>query len=190
MKKILFVLCSCLFVLVACGKQEEPRVNEEAANETYKEADEKNLKVTLKNREGMEVGLATLSKAEEGVNIHVMAEGLNEGIYGFHVHKKGICEAPTFESAGGHFNPTNKEHGFNNPKGPHAGDIENIEVAADGTVDQIFLNDRLTWEKNKVNSIFQTNGLALIIHERADDYISQPAGDAGERKICGVIGHS
>lgn len=190
MKKLLFVLCSCLIVLVACGQKEEPRVNEEAANETYKEAAEKNLKVTLKNREGMEVGLATLSQAADGVNIHVRAEGLNEGTYGFHVHEKGLCETPTFESAGGHFNPTDKEHGFNNPKGPHAGDIENIEVGADGMVDQLFLNDRLTWEKNEANSIFQPDGLALMIHEQADDYVSQPAGDAGERMICGVIGHS
>lgn len=190
MKKLLFVLGSCLFVLVACGQQKEPMVNEEAANETYKEADEQKVKVTLKNREGMEVGWASLSKAEEGVKIHVIAEGLNEGTYGFHVHEKGICKAPTFESAGGHFNPTDKEHGFNHPKGPHAGDVENIEVDADGRVDQIFLNDRLTWEKNEVHSIFQADGLALMIHAQADDYVSQPAGDAGERMICGVIGRS
>src|SRR5699024_2249947 len=105
-------------------------------------------------------------------------------------HEKGSCEAPTFESAGGHFNPDDKKHGFDHPDGPHAGDIEKLEVMEDGTVDATFLNDRVTLEKDQANSLFYEEATALVIHAEPDDYYSQPAGDSGNRIACGVISPS
>src|SRR5699024_10205421 len=107
------------------------------------------------------VGQAVIKQTKIGVEITVKACHLPPGEHGFHLHKKVRCVAPTFESAGGHFNPDDKKHGFDHPEGPHAGDIENLEVMEDGTVDATFLNDRVTLEKDKANSLFSEEGTAL-----------------------------
>lgn len=144
--------------------------------------------VVLMNSEGERTGIATLEQAEEGVLIHLEAWGLPEGIHGFHIHEKGLCKKPDFESAGEHFNPTNAKHGFENPQGPHAGDLPNIEVGEDGTVKKTVIVDMVTLEKGEKNSLLHEGGTALIIHADPDDYISQPAGNSGARIACGVIG--
>src|SRR5699024_6073630 len=122
-----------------------------------------------------------------GVHIALDAHHLKPGVHGYHIHEHGLCEPPTFESAGGHFNPTNKQHGFDHPEGPHAGDMENIEVKEDGTVKVTVVNKDVTLKKNEANSLFQKEGTSLMIHAKPDDYVSQPAGDAGDRIVCGVI---
>src|SRR5699024_2218070 len=77
---------------------------------------------------------ATLSNVDDGVNVKLVGDGLPEdkAKHGFHVHEKGICEPRDFESAGGHYNPLNKNHGKEDKDGQHAGDFDNIEVNADG----------------------------------------------------------
>ncbi|MDY0404436.1 superoxide dismutase family protein [Virgibacillus sp. 179-BFC.A HS] len=117
----------------------------------------------------------------------VDATNLPPGLHGFHVHEKGLCEGPSFQSAGGHFNPTSAKHGFDHVDGPHDGDIPNLEVKADGTAHATFINDKLTLEKGKENSLLKEDGTAFIVHAKPDDYYSQPAGDAGERIACGEI---
>lgn len=195
MKKfsVLFLMLLSLALITAC--QSSPRLEgEEQKDEVSNEPNQAvassripNIEVDLVNAEGVEVGMALLKQLDEGVEITVEASHLPEGLHGFHVHEKGICEPPGFESAGGHFNPTDAEHGFDDPKGPHAGDIHNLEVQADGTVNQTFFNDMITMKPGEVNSLFSEAGTAFVIHADPDDYVSQPAGDAGDRIVCGVI---
>jgi Cu-Zn family superoxide dismutase len=181
-----------VFVFSACQKApKEPEMNadqEEALETSSKENNV--IEVALQNQDGVEVGLATLTQQKEGVEIKVEASHISAGMHGFHIHESGMCQPPNFESAGGHFNPDEKEHGFKSEHGPHAGDIENLEVAEDGTVNQTFLNRHVTLEKGKQNSLLGDNGASLIIHEMEDDDVSQPAGNAGERIVCGVISPS
>lgn len=183
-------LISCCFViLIAC--QSKPKVEEIAEeNEEFVEVDGKQkdeLIVTLINEEEVEVGKAILQEGKAGVEVTIEAAHLPVGSHGFHIHDQGVCEAPSFESAGGHFNPTNKMHGFKHPEGPHAGDLENLEVGEDGTGETTFLNEKVTLQQDDIHSLFTEDGSSLIIHEKADDYESQPAGDAGGRIACGVI---
>jgi superoxide dismutase, Cu-Zn family len=106
-----------------------------------------------------------------------------------HFHQTASCVPPDFMSAGGHFNPTGAHHGFNNPLSPHphAGDMENITVEGDGTSHQSVIDLRVTLEPNMPNSLLSNGGTALVIHAKADDMMSDPAGNAGARIACGVI---
>lgn len=195
MKKWLYITVLGAVLLVGCKqKVNEPEMLEGQAGKDVGEGEEQvvhaevdQFEVELINVDGVGVGVATIHEEADGVHIEVEAHHLNPGVHGFHIHERGLCEAPTFESAGGHFNPTHKEHGFDNPKGPHAGDMENIEVEEDGTVKVRIVNKAVTLERGKENSLFQKEGTSLMIHADPDDYVSQPAGNAGERIVCGVI---
>lgn len=161
--------------------------NGEEAEETNATAEEEVL-VSLKDTEGAVVGTAALTEGDSGVDIHLEGENLPPGTHGFHIHEVGKCEPPTFESAGAHYNPTNAKHGFDDPEGPHAGDLRNIEVAEDGTVTEDVTADMVTLEIDGENTLYTDQGTALVIHSQADDYVSQPSGNAGDRIACGVIG--
>jgi Cu-Zn family superoxide dismutase len=150
-------------------------------------ASEEEVLVSMEDAEGNVVATALLTEGEEGVNIELEAENLPPGTKGFHIHENPECGAPDFESAGGHFNPTNANHGFNDPEGPHAGDLPNIEVTEDGTAYEEVTADMVTLEQEGENSLYADGGTSLMIHAEADDYESQPAGDAGDRIACGVI---
>lgn len=140
----------------------------------------------LQNADGEVVATATLEETEAGVRIALEATGIPEGVHAFHIHETGQCTPPDFASAGGHFNPTNAQHGLENPQGPHAGDMENFEVAADSTARFAVDNDRVTLAPGP-NSLFDADGSALVIHASADDNVTDPAGNAGDRIACGVI---
>ena len=103
------------------------------------------------------------------------------------VDEVGKCELPDFESAGGHFNPTDASHGLDHDEGPHAGDLPNLEVGEDGLVDEEIIAENVTLKSGEENSLLQEGGTALVIHAEADDGTSQPSGDSGDRIICGVI---
>lgn len=141
---------------------------------------------TLNDAEGTTVGTVTLTEGEAGVRIAGEFTGLPEGTHAFHVHTVGTCTAPDFASAGAHFNPTMTEHGLDNPQGPHAGDMQNFEVLADGSATVAVDNDRITLSEGP-NSVFDADGSALVIHADPDDNVSDPAGNAGARIACGVI---
>lgn len=145
------------------------------------------VQVLLLNTEGKEVGTATLSEHPKGVHILLKAEGLTPGVKAIHFHEKASCEKPTFESAGTHFNPTGKQHGFENPKGYHLGDLPNIEVAENGKVELETVSQAVVLSTGKSNSLLDADGSALIIHENADDYKTDPSGNSGGRIICGEI---
>src|SRR5690625_4293007 len=161
MNKQIFLSLFLFMVILATGCQnnsKEPEMKEEGMEESEaievdKETGENEtaIEVELINQEGVSVGAATLTEETDGVHIAVSAHHLPEGLHGFHIHEKGICETPTFESAGGHFNPEGKNHGFDNPEGAHAGDMANLEVKADGMVEQTIVNEQVTLEKGEVN---------------------------------------
>jgi Cu-Zn family superoxide dismutase len=128
-----------------------------------------------------------LTQGDGIVKIHLEAKGLPPGVHGFHIHQTGKCEPPSFTSAGDHLNPTHKQHGFYNPKGFHAGDLPNIQVAADGTVRADVESKNVTLKKGEPNSLLRKGGTSLVIHEKADDYVTDPSGNSGSRIACGVI---
>jgi Cu-Zn family superoxide dismutase len=143
--------------------------------------------VDIKDAKGNNVGMAMVSPAKGGgVLFELSLKGLPPGEHGIHLHDVAKCEAPGFKSAGTHFNPTKKQHGLSNPAGPHAGDLPNFTVAANGTANTTITNKNLTMGA-EANSIYAGGGTALVIHEKADDGKSQPSGNAGNPIACGAI---
>jgi Cu-Zn family superoxide dismutase len=143
-------------------------------------------KAELRDAQGKVVGTAQLKQVGNGVQISLQTTGVPAGTHAFHIHTVGKCEAPGFNSAGGHFNPEGKKHGLKNPAGPHAGDMPNITVGSNGKGKAQVVNTHVTLSSGP-NSVFHEGGTALIIHEKADDDTSDPAGNAGNRIACGVI---
>lgn len=140
----------------------------------------------LKNAEGKEVGSANLTQTPHGVLIIVSVKGLPPGEHALHVHAVGKCEPP-FTSAGGHFNPAGHKHGMMAAEGQHAGDMPNLHIPQSGDLTVEVVNDAVTLDKGRPNSVFDSDGSAIVIHAGSDDYKTDPTGDAGGRIACGVI---
>jgi superoxide dismutase, Cu-Zn family len=152
----------------------------------FSAAAQKSVKVDMKDGMGNGVGTAELSPAPKGVTIKLNLMNLPPGMHGIHVHAAAKCEGPAFTTAGGHLNPDMKHHGLDNPEGPHAGDMANLTVAADGTAKATIVAPGVTMGDDP-HSIFSNGGTALVIHASADDEKTDPAGNAGARIACGTI---
>jgi len=143
----------------------------------------------LKGANGQDVGTVSMSQTQAGVLLKVSLKGLPLGEHAFHVHTVGKCDPPSFESAGGHFNPTNAHHGMLSGPG-HAGDMPNLHIPPTGTLELEVLNATITLDEGKPNSVFHQGGASAVIHAGKDDYMSDPAGNSGNRITCGVISES
>jgi Cu-Zn family superoxide dismutase len=138
---------------------------------------------TLNPTQGSTVkGKVEFKPAKGGVLVTAHIEGLTPGTHGFHVHEKGDCSAPDGASAGGHFNPATKPHAARDAKERHAGDLGNVEANAQGVAEVKFVDAQL-----KLDGPEGILGKGVIVHEKADDFTTQPTGNAGGRKACGVV---
>ena len=136
--------------------------------------------------DGRPAGTAQLVAAGDGVSVVATLSGFPAGTHAVHLHTTGKCEGPGFTSAGGHLNPAMHQHGKDNPMGAHMGDLPNVEVGADGGAS---FKVTLPGAKDMVLAdIYDADGTAIMVHEKADDLKSQPSGDAGGRLAVGVIG--
>jgi len=165
------------FALTACGA---------AALVVSLAAQAKPLTIALTDAAGKSVGSATITGTKTGVSIALSVKGLPAGAHAIHIHQTAKCEAPGFTTAGGHFNPETKKHGLENAEGPHAGDMKNFTVGADGTATATITDDNVTIADGP-RSIFTGGGTALMIHATADDMKTDPSGNAGARIACGLI---
>lgn len=148
----------------------------------------KSAHADIMNAQGAKVGTAKLSATKGGVKIAVSVSQLPAGQHGIHIHNVGKCEGPAFTSAGGHFNPTMAHHGAHNTQNPHPhlGDLPNLVVDKDGKAKTTFVASGTTLGDGP-NSLFHDGGTSLVIHAKADDLMSDPSGNSGDRIACGVI---
>lgn len=147
------------------------------------------VKVKLADKTGKDIGTATLTADKAGVAIQLDVHDLTPGDHAIHVHETAKCDGAgekPFASAGGHFNPDKKMHGMDNPQGPHAGDMKNFTVDAKGKSKAKVIAPNVTLDSG-AHGVFANGGTALVIHDKADDMKTDPAGNAGDRIACGVI---
>jgi superoxide dismutase, Cu-Zn family len=137
---------------------------------------------TLQSAEGQPAGTATVSDADGMIRVSLSVEGLPPGAHGAHVHTTGSCEAPAFETAGGHWNPTNAQHGLESPQGQHAGDMPNLQIGEDGRGTLEY-----TLEGATLAGLLDSDGSAIVVHASADDQMTDPSGNSGDRIACGVF---
>ena len=132
--------------------------------------------------DGTELGNVSISATASGhALVLVNAEGFREGTYAMHIHQVGVCEGPTFESAGEHIGGGD-EHGVMTDTGPHPGDLPNAVVGPDEQLALEAFAIGLTMDQ-----VFDEDGSAFMVHASPDDYTTQPGGNSGDRIACAVI---
>src|SRR5205807_10326640 len=128
-------------------------------------------------------GSVTFTKSGDEVKVVADVTGLTPGKHGFHVHEFGDCSSPDASSAGGHFNPTHKQHGAPDAVERHNGDLGNVVADSSGKA-------HLEWTDKvmKLSGPDSIIGRSMIAHVQEDDLKTQPTGNSGGRVACGVIG--
>jgi superoxide dismutase, Cu-Zn family len=142
----------------------------------------------FKDGTGKSIGTATFEQVSRGVLVDLTLTGAPEGAHALHIHAVGKCEGPAFTTAGGHWNPASKPHGLMTAGGGHAGDIPNVFVPAGGNLHAMILIDGAMLKG--ATGILDADGAAIMLHATADDYKTDPTGNAGARVACGVIAAS
>ena len=171
----------------ACSDQSEslPPASENSTDGQAEMVNEQIGFATLRDADGQEFGTASLSKVGEILSVALSITDGTAGEHALHLHTTGLCEGPDFKSAGGHLNPSGKTHGHLSSDGKHLGDLPNINIGSDGTLEETI---EMTWAgPSSIDAIFDEDGTAIMIHAGPDDYKSDPAGDAGSRIACGVV---
>ena len=133
-----------------------------------------------------EYGEVIAAQGDGGLIVNISAQNMSPGPHGVHIHAVGKCEGPDFKSAGGHWNPASREHGFDNPKGAHMGDLYNLDIGEDGTgsLEATIEGASLT---EGDNALLDDDGAAFVVHEGPDDFRTDPSGESGGRLACGVF---
>lgn len=131
---------------------------------------------------GQQVGTVRMWETPGAVSFRIEGDGFSVGRKGLHVHSVGRCDAPGFTSAGPHWNPASRQHGLANPQGPHAGDLPNVPVAANGA-----LRETVVLTGASLAALRDGDGSALVIHAREDDNVTDPSGNSGDRIACAVL---
>lgn len=136
----------------------------------------------LHDAAGVAVGRATATEVGGGLRVTIDGGGLPPGVHGAHIHTVGACDAPGFTTAGGHWNPTRRQHGSMNANGPHQGDLPNLTVGSNGhgSVGAVIPGATMA-------GLLDADGAALVVHAGPDDLMTDPAGNSGARIACGVF---
>ncbi|SHF13700.1 superoxide dismutase, Cu-Zn family [Seinonella peptonophila] len=172
------VLAGCMSLdKAATGSKQPQKVKNEPQRATAK----------LIDQTGKSVGTASFEEVQNGVKMELAVTNIAPGQHGLHIHEVGKCTLPDFQSAKKHFNPTHKEHGEKNPKGKHMGDMLNLTVDSTGKANASLVLAGVTLQKGQAHSLFHFGGTSIVIHEKIDDYKTDPSGDSGKRIACGVI---
>jgi Cu-Zn family superoxide dismutase len=146
------------------------------------------IKVPLLTSTGQDAGFATFKTVKKGVKVKLELKNLPFGPHGVHIHQNAVCTAPDFKSAGGHFNPDGKQHGFLNTMGHHNGDFPaSVSIGEDHMGSASFVLDSVSLDPAAPNSLFLNGGTSIVVHEKADDEKTDPSGASGNRIACGVI---
>ncbi len=148
----------------------------------------KAVKVQMETSSAAFGGTIWMVQEKKDVKFIVKLKNLDPGQHAIHIHQNPACDAPEFKTAGGHFNPSGKQHGTQNPAGHHAGDLPlNLEVRDDGTAKETFTSSDVTLDPKAPNSVFANGGTSILVHKGPDDMKSDPAGNAGAREACGIV---
>lgn len=174
MMRATWLLAGAALALAGCGER-EPVVGEAVPGGQL-------VTASLRTAAGADAGRATAREVAGGVRFTIDARGLPPGSHGAHVHTTGRCDAPDFQSAGPHWNPTGAKHGSNNPQGPHLGDLPNLIVGSDGRGTLA-----LTMVGATMAGLLDADGAAMMVHATADDLVTDPSGNSGGRIACGVF---
>ena len=187
----LIAAVSIAALISACQKPQEPAANEMAAANDTSAMNEAAPGAAMQPAQlldgaGKAMGQVEMSEDANGVTLKVTAAGLPAGTHGVHLHEKGMCEGPKFESAGAHWNPAGKQHGRDNPMGAHLGDLANMEAADGAEASSTYLVAGVTMGGTQ-NALADADGTSLVVHAKADDYKTDPSGNSGDRIACAVI---
>jgi len=141
---------------------------------------------TVNDRDGNAIAEVRLRETPNGVHLSAEFAAAPAGAHGFHIHETGACTGE-FSSAGGHFNPDGRSHGFLVAAGPHLGDMPNVHIPESGALEVEYFLPEISMTAEGVTTLFDSDGAAIVLHQGTDDYRSQPSGAAGPRLGCGVI---